>query len=105
MNGRQFSFKASGNPLVQVLSVLVVGVALIGAVIMGAVILAVVLGLAAIAAAVFSVRVWWLRRKLRASGGGDGGPHADAPSDPRLIEGEYTVLEERDVRARRDRSE
>jgi hypothetical protein len=96
MNARPNAFGTSGGPLTQVLSVLVFGVLLVGAVVMGAVILAVVLGLAVVAYVAFVVRVWWLRRKM-----GRGAPPR-AASDPdrhdggRLIDAEYTVLDERD---------
>jgi uncharacterized iron-regulated membrane protein len=97
MNGRQFTFGASGNPLLQALSFLVFGVLLIGAVIMGAVVLAVLLGVAVIAALVFSIRLWWLRRKLGGRGPFNGGPqqpgHDPGPAKgARLIEGEYEVI-------------
>lgn len=92
MNGRPSLFGASGNPLLQALSLLVFGVLLIGAVVMGAVILAIVLGLAVIGAIVFYLRFWWLRRKLARSA-----PDRGAGSAPgRLIEAEYTVVEQRD---------
>jgi hypothetical protein len=91
MTPRQFSFGVSGNPIAQVLSVLVFGLLLIGALIMGAVVLAVLFGIAIIAGAVLAVRLWWLRRKLRAAGAFD--PAPESPPDTRLIEGEYTVVE------------
>lgn len=78
--------------MVQVLSLLVFGVALIGAVLMGAVILSFVFGLAVIAAIVFSVRLWWLRRKVQRQGGR--GSARDSGS--RLIEAEYTIITEHD---------
>lgn len=98
MNGRLYTLGASGNPVVQVLSLLVFGVALIGAVLMGAVILAFVFGLAVIAAIVFSVRLWWLRRKMQRPGRG-GERFGDM--DGRLIEAEYTVIRERETQRRR----
>ena len=94
MNGRQFSFGTSGNPLLQALSLLVFGVLLVGAVIMGAVVFAALLGLAVIAALVFSIRVWWLRRKLRGRSPFDDGPQPPGPAKgARLIEGEYEVID------------
>jgi hypothetical protein len=94
MNGRQFSFGTSGNPLLQVLSLLVFGVLLVGAVIMGAVVLTVLLGFTVIVGLVFSVRLWWVRRKLRGRGPFDGGPQPPgAANDAHLIEGEYEVID------------
>jgi len=100
MNGRQFSFGTSGNPLVQILSMLVFGVLVIGAVIMGAFVLLAFLGLAAVAVVVFAIRGWWLRRKLRGSDpfGGEPGPAKSVP----YIEGEYKVIDaDADARRRR----
>lgn len=95
---RLYLLRASGNPVVQVLSLLVFGVALIGAVLMGAVIIAFVFGFAVIGAIVFSVRLWWLRRTMQrqAETGGASRP----ASDGRLIEAEYTVVRERESQRR-----
>ena len=91
MNGRPSSFRSSANPLWQALSLLVFGLLLIGAVVMGAVISAMVLGVAVIGAAVLYARLWWLRRKVRSA------PTRGAESATgRLIDAEYTVVEERD---------
>ena len=98
MNGRLYALGTSGNPVVQVLSLLVFGVALIGAVLMGAVILSFVFGLAVIAAVVFSVRLWWLRRKVQRQHRGSGTYGAE--TDGRLIEAEYTVVREREFQRR-----
>ncbi len=92
MNGRQFSFGAAGNPLVQVLSLLVFGVILVGAVIMGAVVLAALVGLAIIAFLVLKVRLWWLRRRAPRGPGPNGGPGGPAKG-VRYIEGEYEVVD------------
>jgi hypothetical protein len=67
------------------------------------VILAIVLGLAALLAAVFSVRVWWLRRKLRKApprGAAGHGPASQTRGE--LIEAEYTVVSERKISRDRD---
>lgn len=95
MNGRQFTFQTSSNPLVQVLSLLVFGVLLVGAVIMGAVVLAAIVGFGIIAATVFYARLWWLRRKLRGRAQPDAGPHPQGSTArrARLIEAEYEVIE------------
>jgi hypothetical protein len=99
MNGRPSSWGTSGNPLLQALSLLVFGLLLIGAVVMGAVILAVVLGLAVIGALAFYARFWWLSRKMRGSAPARGGESAAG----KLIEAEYTVVEERDPAYPNDR--
>ncbi len=96
MNGRQFTFQTSSNPLVQVLSVLVFGVLLVGALIMGVVVLAALVGFGIIAAAVFYARLWWLKRKLRGRvppGAGTQPPGSTARS-ARLIEAEYEVIDD-----------
>jgi membrane protein implicated in regulation of membrane protease activity len=94
MNARPNLFGLSGGPVAQAVSVLVFGILLIAAVVMGAVLLAAIVGAVAIAWVVFSVRLWWLRRKLR------GRAAQGDPTQPagRLIEAEYTVLDERDPR-------
>src|SRR5690242_6818538 len=102
MNGRVFSFGRSGNPLVQIASILVFGVLLVGAVIMGAVVIAALLGLAVIFAIVVAVRVWWFRRKLRSRMPAESGYDPPPPDEPkaeqkRLIEGEYEVVKQRDA--------
>lgn len=99
MSNRLYTFAASGNPLAQVLAVLAFGVVLIAAVVMGAVILSLVFGLAVIAAAAFSVRLWWLKRKLARRRGPE---MMDAAAEGRLIEAEYTVVTERSTRRTRD---
>jgi hypothetical protein len=91
MNGRPFSNGASGNPLVQILSLVVFGVVIVGAVIMGAFVLLAFLGFAAIAVLVFAIRGWWLKRKLR--GGGSTGGEPGPTKGVRYIEGEYKVLD------------
>jgi hypothetical protein len=104
MNGRQFYFRASGNPLAQFLSLLVLGVVAVAAVVMGAFLLLAFLGLAAIGVVVLSIRGWWIRRKLRQQPPGEGGPGGPgAAQGTHLIEGEYIVIET-DAK-RRDREE
>jgi uncharacterized iron-regulated membrane protein len=107
MNGRVFSFVRLGNPLAQIVSLLVFAVLLAAALIMGAVVIAIVLGLAVIFGIVLAVRAWWFQRRLRR------GPPLDSyepphpgpkPEQKRLIEGEYEVVKQRDADdARRQR--
>ncbi|HLF09592.1 MAG TPA: hypothetical protein VJA26_00115 [Gammaproteobacteria bacterium] len=93
MNRQLYKIGMSSNPIVQVISLIVVGLALIVAVLMGAVILAAVFGLAMIAAIVIAIRIWWFRRKLRRA----------QPTGGALIEAEYTVVKERELRDRHER--
>ncbi len=97
MNGRVFSFGKPGNPLAQILSVLVFAVMLAAALIMGAVVIAVLIGLGVMLATVLVVRAWWFRRKLRNRSPLDSGyeppdPVGQKPAQKRLIEGEYEVV-------------
>lgn len=78
------------NPIMQALSLLAFGVVLIGAVLMGAIVLAFVIGFAAVFAVVLWIRIWWVSRKMRKQGGGAGRPKGDS----RVIEVEYTVLDD-----------
>src|SRR5690349_5386655 len=103
MNGRVFSFGKSGNPLAQILSVLVFAALLALALITGALIIAVLIGVAVIFGAVFAARAWWFRRKIRGgppSRDGGGYPYEQPepkPAPKRLIEGEYEVVKEPDA--------
>src|SRR5690606_12575318 len=98
MSNRLYAFGVSGNPLVQVLSLLAFGIVLIGAVLMGAVILSFLFGVAVVGAIAFSIRMWWVKRRL----GRRRGPAAGRASG-RLIHTEYTVVTDRPVpRGRRD---
>jgi hypothetical protein len=92
MNGRPFSF-GSGNPLAQFLSLLAFGVVVVTAVMLGAFVLLAALGVALIAFVAFSVRVWWLRRKMRGRGPFDGPPGPGPAKGIRYIEGEYEIVD------------
>jgi uncharacterized iron-regulated membrane protein len=61
---------------------------------MGAVIIAFVFGFAVIGAIVFSVRLWWLRRKWQRQA--ETVSVSRSQSDGRFIEAEYTVVRERE---------
>lgn len=103
MRNRSFNLNAPTNPFLQAVYFIVGGVALIGAILMGAVILSVALGLAIIFGLVVFVRVWWLKRQIRRrmQQGGQK-QEQNGPQDPNIIEVEYTVVDERDERERRD---
>lgn len=95
MSGRLYGLRAGGNPLLQIATLLLLGVALIGAVVMGAVLLALFVGLAVIGAIVFSIRLWWLRRRGGPASGQQQRGHGE------LIEAEYRVIVERDAERQR----
>lgn len=107
MNGRYLPFGNSGNPLAQIVSMLVLGVVLVGAVIMGAFVLMAVVGFAAIAFLAFSIRVWWLRRKYGRRGPNGGSGPKRQGTGIRYIEGEFEVIDpdaDPDAEAERRRS-
>lgn len=104
MTGRQFSIGASGNPLVQILSLAVFGVLVVGAVIMGAFVLLAFFGFAAVAVLVFAIRSWWLKRKIQ-KGSGPFGDDPQPAKGVRYIEGEYKVLDADGDAKRRQSSE
>jgi hypothetical protein len=93
MSGRAPPLTASSNPIVQVVSLILVGLALIVAVLFGAVLLSVIFGVAMVAAIVIALRVWWIRRKLERG----------QPARGAVIETEYRVIRQRDADERSDR--
>ena len=100
MTQRLYIGRWSSNPVVQVLSFLAFGAGLILAVLMGAVILAFVLGVAVVAGIVFWIRIMWLTRKMRR---GQGQPRPGTAG--RVIEVEYTVVDEDDGRESKRRDD
>lgn len=103
MRQRSFNLNPPTNPFLQAVYFIVGGIALIGAILMGAVILSVALGLAIVFGLVIFVRVWWLKRQFRRRMQQSGQQQETGnPNDPDIIEVEYTVVEERDDRERRD---
>lgn len=71
------------NPVAQLFATLAFVVMAGVAAIFGAFILAAIIGLGAILAVIITVRVWWLRRQMRRSAGGQ------ETSSGTVIEGEY----------------
>lgn len=94
MNDRLGSFGASQNPLIQGVSLLVGAVLLIGAVVLGAFLLAIAIGVGLVFALIILGRIWWIKRKLARAGRGTGGAGREQ-SDGRVIEVEYTVIDEK----------
>jgi hypothetical protein len=91
-----------GNPLLQVLYLLVGGLLLVGAVFLGAIILAVVVGFALVFGLVLWVRLWWLRRKfVRANPGAQQSNAKSAESSGtggvEITDVEYRVVGESEI--------
>ena len=86
------------NPFARILAGLVAVAAVIAAFFFGLVILAVAVGLGVLAWLALSVRLWWLRRRLRDGRGtgraGTAGPGTGRDSD--AIDAEYEVVSRRE---------
>jgi hypothetical protein len=94
MNGRHLFFGNLGHPLAQIVSLVVLGVVFALAVVMGAFVLMAILGFAVIGFLVFSIRGWWLRRKLR------GRTRGQSARTVHYIEAEYEVVDPDDEHRR-----
>jgi hypothetical protein len=90
------------NPLSRLLAGILAVLALAGAFFFGVFVLGLVAGLGLIAWLVFSIRMWWLRKKFAGNLGGMGGMDSqnreqDAGADNGdIIEAEYTVVSRKD---------
>lgn len=82
------------NPLARLLAALVGVLALVGAFFFGVFIFAIAIALGLIAWLAFTLRVWWLRRKLGAGQRVPGGQGADEPGEKKgdVIDAEYEVI-------------
>lgn len=95
MHGRRFTAGLPANPLLQAAYFIVGGIVLIVAIFMGAIVLSVVFGLAMIAGIAIWVRLWWLQHKmLKARAGHPGAGALRQGETGRVIEVEYTVVDE-----------
>lgn len=84
----------AGNPLANVLVVIVGALAIGASIVLGFLAFVVLASIIFVMAAVIGIRVWWLNRKLAKSGTG---PQAGTRKTDGVIEGEYhVVVEERD---------
>ncbi len=82
----------SGNPIANLL-VIIVGVLTIGAFIVLGVVAAVALsGVVLVMAAVLVIRMWWIGRKLPKQGRTSNRPSHTRSSDNTVIEGEFQVI-------------
>ena len=82
----------AGNPIANVLVMIVGAVAIIASIVLGFFAFIFLIGVVLVMAAVIGVRVWWLNRKLRQSNSGSAGEPGPRPSGG-VIEGEFVVVE------------
>ena len=91
MKRSAYKLQFSRNPLVQIAAIVVAALITVGAVLLGAVILSFFVGLAILASIIFSIRLWWLRRRVRR------GDTSHGEQIGEIVGVEYTVVEERSV--------
>ncbi len=88
------------NPIARIVAALLAVAALVGAFFFGLIILAVAVGLGVLAWLVLTVRVWWLRRRIRTGrGGAREAAGQSAPQErrrPEVIDAEYEVVSRRE---------
>lgn len=85
----------AGNPIANVLVIIVGALTICALVVLGFVAFVLLVSLLLVFSAIVGVRLWWLNRKLRKSGGTQAAPRSgNTPSSPELIEGEYHVVAE-----------
>ena len=90
------------NPLSRLLAGVLGVLALVGAFFFGLFVLALVAGVGLVAWLAFTLRVWWLRRKMGGirpdsdRSGMQGRPGGQSASDGKIIDAEYTVVSRQD---------
>jgi membrane protein implicated in regulation of membrane protease activity len=87
----------SRNPLVQIAAMVVAALIIVGAVLLGAVVLSFFVGFAVLVWLVLTIRLWWLRRRMRR------GETSHGTQRGEIVGVEYTVVEERSVNHSRHR--
>lgn len=91
---RQFP---AGNPLANVL-VVIVGVVVISlSLALGFFVFLGIAGFVLVMAAVMGVRNWWFRHRFGSAPGRNGAVPATGPGQPRVIEGEFEKVEDRET--------
>ncbi len=91
MSQRAHNLQYSTNPLVQIAAIVVAALVVVGAVLLGAVVLSFFIGFAILVWLVLTIRLWWLRRRMRR------GETSDGTQRGEIVGVEYTVVEERSV--------
>jgi membrane protein implicated in regulation of membrane protease activity len=97
MSQSAYKLQFSRNPLVQIAAIVVVVLVTVGAVFLGAIVLSFFVGLAILAWLGLTIRLWWLRRRMRRSETGRSAQGGE------IMDVEYTVVEERTVEHSRHR--
>lgn len=97
MSQSAYKLQFSRNPLVQIAAVVVAVLVTVGAVFLGAIVLSFFVGLAILAWLGLTIRLWWLRRRMRRSETGRSAQGGE------IMDVEYTVVEERTVEHSRHR--
>ena len=82
----------AGNPIANVLVIIVGALAIGASIVLGFFAFVVLSCIILIMAAVIGIRVWWFKRKMEASGTYDSGAAGKRPPEG-IIEGEYRVVE------------
>lgn len=88
-----------GNPVANVLMLILAAVAVTAALIVGFFAFIVLAGIVIILSAIFGIRVWWMSRKLQKQAGSQSPRREDTAG---VIEGEYHVVSSRVDRHRDD---
>jgi O-antigen/teichoic acid export membrane protein len=84
--------KASQNPILQAVSLVIGVVITVAAVLVGTVLLSFIIGFVVLMGLLMYVRVWWARRRIKKTLGSS----ADgAPTD--IVNVQYTVVKERNI--------
>jgi len=84
----------AGNPLANVLVVIVGALVIAAAVVLGVVAFVALGGIILVLAAVLGIRMWWLGRKLPKHGAAAGWRGRSGPGENTVIEGECRVVSE-----------
>ena len=92
MNQQYKQFPA-GNPLANILVVLVGALAIGVSVVLGVVAFVILGGLVVVLAALLGVRAWWLNRRLRRQYFDSAGVDPQVHESTQVLEGEYRVIE------------
>lgn len=81
---------SAGNPIANALVVIVGALAIAASIVLGFVAFVVLGSIILVLAAIVSIRVWWLNRRLQRQGTGPTRPEGQTPGG--VIEGEYHVV-------------